>query len=156
MMMGRADKMDIGILRIFRFGLEAHKNEHPTLHSCFSCKKKKKKRNKLLFFLLLWFLFRMDGSYKSGLRSSTDQNPQIKWRKKTPIFSGTPLPVVLLLRIPLFSWGTQTERGGNKQADELFISVTDDHSRITLKAENNHGNSDYINASPIVSIVCAL
>lgn len=27
----------------------------------------------------------------------------------------------------------------------------DDHCRITLKAENNQGNSDYINASPIVS-----
>lgn len=48
------------------------------------------------------------------------------------------------------------ETGGNKQPAELFISVTDDHSRITLKAENNHGNSDYINASPIVSIVCVL
>lgn len=36
---------------------------------------------------------------------------------------------------------------------ELCISTTDDHSRITLKAENNHGNSDYINASPIVSII---
>lgn len=46
--------------------------------------------------------------------------------------------------------------GGCKYADELYISVTDDHSRITLKAENNHGNSDYINASPIVSIVCVL
>lgn len=40
--------------------------------------------------------------------------------------------------------------------DELCISITDDHSRITLKAENNHGNSDYINASPIVSIVYSL
>ncbi|XP_034562669.1 receptor-type tyrosine-protein phosphatase N2 [Notolabrus celidotus] len=28
--------------------------------------------------------------------------------------------------------------------------VVYDHSRITLKAENNHGNSDYINASPIM------
>lgn len=28
--------------------------------------------------------------------------------------------------------------------------VAYDHSRITLKAENNHGNSDYINASPIM------
>lgn len=27
----------------------------------------------------------------------------------------------------------------------------DDHSRITLKVENSQGNSDYINASPIVS-----
>lgn len=27
----------------------------------------------------------------------------------------------------------------------------DDHCRITLKAENNQGNSNYINASPIVS-----
>eukprot|EP00064_Thunnus_orientalis_P010148 superscaffoldBa00001347_g10174 len=34
--------------------------------------------------------------------------------------------------------------------DELCIFITDDHSRITLKAENNHGNSDYINASPIM------
>uniref|UniRef100_A0A3B4TU55 Protein tyrosine phosphatase receptor type N2 n=1 Tax=Seriola dumerili TaxID=41447 RepID=A0A3B4TU55_SERDU len=29
-------------------------------------------------------------------------------------------------------------------------AVVVDHSRITLKAENNHGNSDYINASPIM------
>lgn len=43
-----------------------------------------------------------------------------------------------------------------KYVDELCISITDDHSRITLKAENNHGNSDYINASPIVSIVHSL
>ncbi|KAM8881055.1 receptor-type tyrosine-protein phosphatase N2 [Synchiropus picturatus] len=28
--------------------------------------------------------------------------------------------------------------------------VVYDHSRITLKAENNHGNADYINASPIM------
>lgn len=48
------------------------------------------------------------------------------------------------------------ERKVGKMADELCISVTDDHSRITLKAENNHGNSDYINASPIVSVVCVL
>lgn len=40
--------------------------------------------------------------------------------------------------------------------DELCISITDDHSRITLKAENNHSNSDYINASPIVSSVYSL
>lgn len=36
--------------------------------------------------------------------------------------------------------------------NELSIFITDDHSRITLKSENNHSNSDYINASPIVSI----
>lgn len=29
--------------------------------------------------------------------------------------------------------------------------LADDHSRILLKPENSHSNSDYINASPIVS-----
>lgn len=33
-----------------------------------------------------------------------------------------------------------------------FLSLlADDHSRILLKSENSHSNSDYINASPIVS-----
>lgn len=31
------------------------------------------------------------------------------------------------------------------------VCAADDHSRITLKAENSQGGSDYINASPIVS-----
>lgn len=29
--------------------------------------------------------------------------------------------------------------------------LADDHSRVLLKSENSHSNSDYINASPIVS-----
>jgi len=32
-----------------------------------------------------------------------------------------------------------------------MFAFADDHSRICLKAENSHDNSDYINASPIVS-----
>uniref|UniRef100_H2ZTP5 Tyrosine-protein phosphatase domain-containing protein n=1 Tax=Latimeria chalumnae TaxID=7897 RepID=H2ZTP5_LATCH len=31
-----------------------------------------------------------------------------------------------------------------------LVLSTDDHSRIILKAENSHDNSDYINASPIM------
>lgn len=45
---------------------------------------------------------------------------------------------------------------GGTYVDESCLSLADDHSRIHLKAENNHGNSDYINASPIVSIVYSL
>lgn len=33
----------------------------------------------------------------------------------------------------------------------MHTCVSDDHSRICLKIENSQGNSEYINASPIVS-----
>ncbi|XP_068160431.1 receptor-type tyrosine-protein phosphatase N2 [Antennarius striatus] len=38
----------------------------------------------------------------------------------------------------------------NSKRNRLDSVVVYDHSRITLKAENNHSNSDYINASPIM------
>ncbi|XP_045927897.1 receptor-type tyrosine-protein phosphatase N2 [Micropterus dolomieu] len=38
----------------------------------------------------------------------------------------------------------------NSKRNRSDAVVVYDHSRITLKAENNHGNSDYINASPIM------
>ncbi|KAM6977679.1 receptor-type tyrosine-protein phosphatase N2 [Aplochiton taeniatus] len=38
----------------------------------------------------------------------------------------------------------------NHKRNRSDAVVVYDHSRITLKAENNHGNSDYINASPIM------
>ncbi|KAK1884936.1 Receptor-type tyrosine-protein phosphatase mu, partial [Dissostichus eleginoides] len=38
----------------------------------------------------------------------------------------------------------------NSRKNRSDAVVVYDHSRITLKAENNHGNSDYINASPIM------
>uniref|UniRef100_A0A8C8D722 Protein tyrosine phosphatase receptor type N2 n=1 Tax=Oncorhynchus tshawytscha TaxID=74940 RepID=A0A8C8D722_ONCTS len=38
----------------------------------------------------------------------------------------------------------------NAKRNRTDAVVVYDHSRITLKAENNHGNSDYINASPIM------
>ncbi|XP_016887004.1 receptor-type tyrosine-protein phosphatase N2 isoform X2 [Cynoglossus semilaevis] len=38
----------------------------------------------------------------------------------------------------------------NSKRNRSDTVVAYDHSRITLKAENNHGNSDYINASPIM------
>ncbi|KAM4606065.1 receptor-type tyrosine-protein phosphatase N2 [Polymixia lowei] len=38
----------------------------------------------------------------------------------------------------------------NNKRNRSDAVVVYDHSRITLKAENNHGNSDYINASPIM------
>ncbi|XP_062297598.1 receptor-type tyrosine-protein phosphatase N2 [Scomber scombrus] len=38
----------------------------------------------------------------------------------------------------------------NSKRNRSDAIVVYDHSRITLKAENNHGNSDYINASPIM------
>lgn len=38
----------------------------------------------------------------------------------------------------------------NSKRNRSDTVVTYDHSRITLKAENNHSNSDYINASPIM------
>uniref|UniRef100_A0A3B3ZEE8 Uncharacterized protein n=1 Tax=Periophthalmus magnuspinnatus TaxID=409849 RepID=A0A3B3ZEE8_9GOBI len=40
------------------------------------------------------------------------------------------------------------EGNGKKNRPDAVVAY--DHSRITLKAENNHGNSDYINASPIM------
>lgn len=39
---------------------------------------------------------------------------------------------------------------GNCKKNRADAVVAYDHSRITLKAENNHSNSDYINASPIM------
>ncbi|TNN73368.1 Receptor-type tyrosine-protein phosphatase N2 [Liparis tanakae] len=38
----------------------------------------------------------------------------------------------------------------NSKRNRSGTVVVYDHSRITLKAENNHSNSDYINASPIM------
>ncbi|XP_076017203.1 receptor-type tyrosine-protein phosphatase N2 [Genypterus blacodes] len=38
----------------------------------------------------------------------------------------------------------------NSKRNRSDAVVVYDHSRISLKAENNHGNSDYINASPIM------
>ncbi|XP_046879844.1 receptor-type tyrosine-protein phosphatase N2 [Hypomesus transpacificus] len=38
----------------------------------------------------------------------------------------------------------------NNKRNRSDAVIVYDHSRITLKAENNHGNSDYINASPIM------
>ncbi|KAM7390338.1 hypothetical protein PAMA_008489 [Pampus argenteus] len=38
----------------------------------------------------------------------------------------------------------------NTKRNRSDAVVVYDHSRITLKTENNHGNSDYINASPIM------
>ncbi|XP_030635009.1 receptor-type tyrosine-protein phosphatase N2 [Chanos chanos] len=38
----------------------------------------------------------------------------------------------------------------NAQKNRLQGVLVYDHSRVILKAENNHGNSDYINASPIM------
>ncbi|XP_038153792.1 receptor-type tyrosine-protein phosphatase N2 isoform X1 [Cyprinodon tularosa] len=38
----------------------------------------------------------------------------------------------------------------NSKKNRANAVVVYDHSRITLKAENNHSNSDYINASPIM------
>ncbi|KAM4533862.1 receptor-type tyrosine-protein phosphatase N2 [Odontesthes bonariensis] len=38
----------------------------------------------------------------------------------------------------------------NSKRNRSDAVVVYDHSRITLKAENNHGNSDYVNASPIM------
>ncbi|XP_072307064.1 receptor-type tyrosine-protein phosphatase N2 [Eucyclogobius newberryi] len=40
------------------------------------------------------------------------------------------------------------EGNGKKNRPDAVVAY--DHSRITLKTENNHGNSDYINASPIM------
>ncbi|XP_071382058.1 receptor-type tyrosine-protein phosphatase N2 [Centroberyx affinis] len=42
----------------------------------------------------------------------------------------------------------QGEQNTKRNRSDAVVAY--DHSRITLKAENNHGNSDYINASPIM------
>ncbi|XP_033494642.2 receptor-type tyrosine-protein phosphatase N2 [Epinephelus lanceolatus] len=42
----------------------------------------------------------------------------------------------------------QGEQNSKKNRSDAVVVY--DHSRITLKGENNHGNSDYINASPIM------
>ncbi|KAM7369820.1 hypothetical protein PAMP_011111 [Pampus punctatissimus] len=42
----------------------------------------------------------------------------------------------------------QGEQNSKRNRSDAVIVY--DHSRITLKTENNHGNSDYINASPIM------
>lgn len=41
-------------------------------------------------------------------------------------------------------------RDGNIKKNRTSTVIAYDHCRITLKAENNQGNSDYINASPIM------
>ncbi|XP_059200204.1 receptor-type tyrosine-protein phosphatase N2-like isoform X2 [Centropristis striata] len=41
-------------------------------------------------------------------------------------------------------------KDGNAKKNRSAAVVAYDHSRITLKAENSQGNSDYINASPIM------
>uniref|UniRef100_A0A673IWZ2 Receptor-type tyrosine-protein phosphatase N2-like n=1 Tax=Sinocyclocheilus rhinocerous TaxID=307959 RepID=A0A673IWZ2_9TELE len=42
------------------------------------------------------------------------------------------------------------QRDGNVKKNRASTVIAYDHCRITLKAENNQGNSDYINASPIM------
>ncbi|XP_030607491.1 LOW QUALITY PROTEIN: receptor-type tyrosine-protein phosphatase N2-like [Archocentrus centrarchus] len=42
-------------------------------------------------------------------------------------------------------------KDGNSKKNRSTAVVAYDHSRITLKVENSQGNSDYINASPIVN-----
>ncbi|XP_051555699.1 receptor-type tyrosine-protein phosphatase N2-like isoform X2 [Myxocyprinus asiaticus] len=42
------------------------------------------------------------------------------------------------------------QRDGNTKKNRTSTVIAYDHCRITLKAENNQGNSDYINASPIM------
>lgn len=42
-------------------------------------------------------------------------------------------------------------RGRHRSLTFCSCLLTDDHSRILLKSQNSHSNSDYINASPIVS-----
>uniref|UniRef100_A0A3B4FJX6 Protein tyrosine phosphatase receptor type N2 n=1 Tax=Pundamilia nyererei TaxID=303518 RepID=A0A3B4FJX6_9CICH len=42
----------------------------------------------------------------------------------------------------------QGEQNSKRNRSDAVVAY--DHSRITLKAENNHSNSDYINASPIM------
>uniref|UniRef100_A0A8C0H2P1 Protein tyrosine phosphatase receptor type N2 n=1 Tax=Chelonoidis abingdonii TaxID=106734 RepID=A0A8C0H2P1_CHEAB len=48
---------------------------------------------------------------------------------------------------------TIAQKEENVQKNRSQSVVTYDHSRICLKAENSHDNSDYINASPIVSTI---
>ncbi|XP_066544099.1 receptor-type tyrosine-protein phosphatase N2 [Amia ocellicauda] len=45
---------------------------------------------------------------------------------------------------------TVAQRDENAKKNRSNTVLAYDHSRITLKVENNHGNSDYINASPIM------
>ncbi|KAJ8272471.1 hypothetical protein GJAV_G00089470 [Gymnothorax javanicus] len=45
---------------------------------------------------------------------------------------------------------TIAQRDGNAKKNRSNAVLVYDHSRISLKAENNQGNSDYINASPIM------
>uniref|UniRef100_A0A8C1ALI5 Receptor-type tyrosine-protein phosphatase N2 n=1 Tax=Cyprinus carpio carpio TaxID=630221 RepID=A0A8C1ALI5_CYPCA len=45
---------------------------------------------------------------------------------------------------------TMGQRDGNVKKNRASTVIAYDHCRITLKAENNQGNSDYINASPIM------
>ncbi|XP_073711527.1 solute carrier organic anion transporter family member 5A1b isoform X1 [Misgurnus anguillicaudatus] len=45
---------------------------------------------------------------------------------------------------------TVGQRDGNVKKNRTSTVIAYDHCRITLKAENNQGNSDYINASPIM------
>ncbi|KAL1280802.1 hypothetical protein QQF64_015402 [Cirrhinus molitorella] len=42
------------------------------------------------------------------------------------------------------------QRDGNVKKNRTSTVIAYDHCRITLKVENNQGNSDYINASPIM------
>ncbi|XP_059419218.1 receptor-type tyrosine-protein phosphatase N2-like isoform X1 [Carassius carassius] len=42
------------------------------------------------------------------------------------------------------------QRDGNVKKNRASTVIAYDHCRITLKVENNQGNSDYINASPIM------
>uniref|UniRef100_A0A672NUT3 Receptor-type tyrosine-protein phosphatase N2-like n=1 Tax=Sinocyclocheilus grahami TaxID=75366 RepID=A0A672NUT3_SINGR len=42
------------------------------------------------------------------------------------------------------------QRDGNVKKNRASTVIAYDHCRITLKTENNQGNSDYINASPIM------
>ncbi|TRY66343.1 hypothetical protein DNTS_024333 [Danionella cerebrum] len=48
------------------------------------------------------------------------------------------------------SASTVGQRDGNIKKNRTNTVIAYDHSRITLKVENNQGNSDYINASPIM------
>lgn len=45
---------------------------------------------------------------------------------------------------------TVGQRDGNVKKNRTSTVIAYDHCRITLKAENNQGNSDYINATPIM------
>lgn len=54
------------------------------------------------------------------------------------------------LPLIIFNFTGVENLGGNAI---FYFAFADDHSRICLKAENSHDNSDYVNASPIVSTV---